>query len=75
MLSTGLLALICCRTYFNYSLTGRFSEFEKNHPELVAIDTREQPTGAVMDFCELQANSRKELSLINPSSVGAAGNV
>ena len=44
----------CCETYSNHLLAGRFSEFEKNHPELVAIDSREQSTGAVMDFCELQ---------------------
>lgn len=43
-------------THSNLSPTGRFSEFEEKHPELVAIDSQEQPTGAVMDFCEFQRN-------------------
>lgn len=35
-------------------LPGPFHEFEKNHPNLVAIDSKEQITGEVVDFCELE---------------------
>lgn len=36
------------------SLPGPFHEFEENHPNLVAIDSKERITGDVMDFCELE---------------------
>lgn len=31
---------------------GPFSEFEENHPEVVAIDSQGRSTGEVMDFCK-----------------------
>lgn len=37
-------------TYNTFLYTGKFSEFEKKHPALVATDSRGQMTGKVMDF-------------------------
>lgn len=31
---------------------GRFSEFERNHPEVVAVDSQGRSTNEVMDFCK-----------------------
>jgi hypothetical protein len=33
-------------------MTGPFSTFEQNHPELVAVDTKGQISSNVMDFCK-----------------------
>ena len=32
---------------------GPFSDFEENHPEVVAIDSQGRSTGEIMDFCKL----------------------
>ncbi|KAH0542014.1 hypothetical protein FGG08_003563 [Glutinoglossum americanum] len=34
-------------------IEGKFSEFEKSHSHLVAVDSKGKMTGNVMDFCEL----------------------
>lgn len=36
--------------YSTYICTSEFSDFEENHPEIVAIDSRARPTGEVLDF-------------------------
>ena len=36
--------------------SGPFEEFEANHPEMVAIDSKGQSTGKVMDFCKFRTN-------------------
>lgn len=58
---------------------GRFDEFESDHPELVAVDSRGQSTGRVMDLCEFRT-SRLNIPLIKRllmyfSPVGTTRNV
>ncbi|KAJ5101733.1 hypothetical protein NUU61_003955 [Penicillium alfredii] len=38
--------------YHTFVVTSPFSEIEKEHPELVAVDSGGQITGRVMDFCQ-----------------------
>jgi len=41
---------------FADSLTEPFSRIEKNHPEIVAINSRGELTDNVVDFCEYQVD-------------------
>src|SRR5277367_1875075 len=42
----------CPETYHTYVLTDSFEEIERNHPELVAINSRGRTTGHTMDFLQ-----------------------
>jgi dual specificity MAP kinase phosphatase len=42
----------CPETYHTYVLTDSFEEIERNHPELVAVNSRGRTTGHTMDFLQ-----------------------